>query len=119
MACETLTNQFLDLKNPHLESKIIKIGHETLEIWDFMILDPIRLRVKTLNSFQFSQPNPVAAMQIYSILIFLVCTILSIDLVRCQITDGLNLKVQKALNLQKLSIVHTLYKFLILVLVRP
>ena len=33
-ACETLINQFLDLKNPHLESKIIKIRQETPEIWE-------------------------------------------------------------------------------------
>ena len=30
---ETITNQFLDLKNPCLESKIINIGPETPEIW--------------------------------------------------------------------------------------
>ena len=29
----SITNQFPDLKNPHLESKIIKIGLETPEIW--------------------------------------------------------------------------------------
>ena len=32
-----LANQFLVLKNPHLESKIIKIGQETPEIWCFEI----------------------------------------------------------------------------------
>ena len=31
--CETLINQFLDLKNPQLESTIIKIGQETPKIW--------------------------------------------------------------------------------------
>ena len=29
----SITNQFPDPKNPHLESKIIKIGLETPEIW--------------------------------------------------------------------------------------
>ena len=28
-----LSNQFPDLKNPYLESRIIKIGQETPEIW--------------------------------------------------------------------------------------
>ena len=32
-----LANQFLVLKTPHLESKIIKIGQETSEIWGFEI----------------------------------------------------------------------------------
>ena len=32
-ACGSITNQFSDPKNPHLKSKIIKIGLETPEIW--------------------------------------------------------------------------------------
>ena len=38
MACETLTKQFPDLKNPHLESKMIKIGQEIPKLCTFVLL---------------------------------------------------------------------------------
>ena len=45
MACETLTKQFPDLKNPHLESKIIKIGQEIPKLCTFVAIENILKKV--------------------------------------------------------------------------
>ena len=50
MACETLTKQFPDLKNPHLESKIIKIGQEIPKLCTFVAVENILKKVDFVGS---------------------------------------------------------------------